>query len=368
MAELLEVRGVRKSFKNRVVLDGVSFSLGEGEIGLLLGANGSGKTTTLKIVAGLINPEEGEILIGGRVVLRKTGERNQEIIVPPWDRNIAYIPSDSILFDHLSVYDNIALGLKKKGLRGRELDERVREAIEILELENYMRARPRELSQGLRQRTAIARALALGSRLLLMDEPFSNIDPETRLRVRIEIKTLLRKLKITTLIASNYVEDALVFKEKILVLEKGVISYQGPFSEESCRSSIFLSKALGYNVLPVRGFRRIDDNMIAVTDLGDLVVRGVVDPDSSCFIIIPPKAVEIWRDKKNAANVIRCEDVEEGVTPLGRVLYCYTGGMVLALSSDYDMIRSLNEIMIFIPPERIEIKCSNPESNRDLQK
>lgn len=195
-----------------------------GEIVVVRGPNGSGKTTLLKTVAGLYTPLRGLIEIGGVVVFRRCcGE--PYVNVPPEKRRVGYLPQNLVLFPHMSVYENIAYPLRALGLDKREVSERVSRLVRFVGLEGLEERMPHQLSYGQMQRVALARALAAGPRILLLDEPFSNIDQESRRELRRELIDLIRRTGVATLIVSHDPGDT-ESADRVLYLREGVLSIQ----------------------------------------------------------------------------------------------------------------------------------------------
>lgn len=318
-AGALTVRGLSKRFGRRKALSGVSLGLGRGQVGLLLGPNASGKTTLLKCIAGLLEPDEGEIYIGGEAVF------SRNINVPPELRDVGYVPSRPVLFEHLTVWENVALGARRKrGLRGAELDERVRWALGLLSVEDYARARPRELSHGTRQRVAIAMAVAMEPRVLLMDEPLANVDPVLKPRLRLDIARLARELGIAVLMATNLAEDAVALGDVLYVLEGGELVYSGPLLHDAAISSRFLASSLGYGVIPAKVLGREGDGVLVETPAGLLVASAVRGKGEQCWAVIRPEGVEPAEDPAGRGT-IACEETAIVPTPLGLVSACRSG-------------------------------------------
>jgi len=199
-----------------------------GGITVLFGASGSGKTTILRCLAGLEIPDEGEIKFGGESWFQKSGKRKAEsgnIFAPPQKRRIGFVPQDYALFPHLSVVDNIGYGLKELPATERTL--RVAETLHWLGLEDLEMRRPRELSGGQQQRVALARAVVRRPKLLLLDEPLAALDTPTRLRLRGELRQLLRQLGIPTILVTHDRFEALALGDEVVVLHAGRNVQQG---------------------------------------------------------------------------------------------------------------------------------------------
>ena len=204
---------VVKRYSGLTVVKDVSLAIDEGEFVSLLGPSGCGKTTILRMVAGLIEPSGGTIRIGDRDVTQ----------LPPNKRNIGLVFQSYALFPHLTVYENVAFGLRRKGQGGSELDARVIEALAMVRLAGYGERYPRQLSGGQQQRVAMARAIAPRPNVLLFDEPLSNLDAKLRDEMQIELKRLQRELGITTLFVTHDQAEALSLSDRVCVMHDGVI-------------------------------------------------------------------------------------------------------------------------------------------------
>jgi len=202
-----------KSYGDADVVRDISLTIGEGEFVSLLGPSGCGKTTILRMVAGLVEPSRGRILIGADDVTR----------LPPNKRGLGLVFQSYALFPHLTVYENVAFGLRRRKVSGAELDTRVKEALAMVRLATFGERYPRQLSGGQQQRVAIARALAPHPRVLLFDEPLSNLDAQLRDEMQIELKRLQRGLGVTTLFVTHDQGEALSLSDRVGVMAKGVM-------------------------------------------------------------------------------------------------------------------------------------------------
>ncbi|WP_207480443.1 sn-glycerol-3-phosphate import ATP-binding protein UgpC [Arenibaculum pallidiluteum] len=246
MAEV-EIRNVRKTYPGGVeAIKGVDCSVGDGEFLVMLGPSGCGKSTLLRMVAGLEGITGGEVAIGGRVV---NG-------LEPKDRDIAMVFQNYALYPHMSVYENMAYGLKIRGMSKAEIEQRVRRAAEILELAALLERKPRQLSGGQRQRVAMGRAIVREPAVFLFDEPLSNLDAKLRTQMRIEIKRLQDRLGITSLYVTHDQVEAMTLADRIMVMNGGRAEQIGTPMEVYHRpASLFVAGFIGspaMNVLPAR--------------------------------------------------------------------------------------------------------------------
>ena len=216
MAQLILDR-VSKRFGHFDAVRDVSIEVAEGEFVVLLGPSGCGKTTTLRIIAGFVEPNVGTVSLGGRDVTR----------LPPWKRNTGLVFQSYALFPHLSVDQNVAFGLEMRGAKPDEIAPKVAEALRLVRLGHLGDRLPRQLSGGQQQRVALARALAFRPDILLLDEPLSNLDAKLRQEVRVEIRDLQRSLGITTVMVTHDQEEALTMADRLVVMSEGEVRQIG---------------------------------------------------------------------------------------------------------------------------------------------
>jgi putative spermidine/putrescine transport system ATP-binding protein len=216
MVELV-LRRLAKRYGDASVVAGIDLTVASGEFVSLLGPSGCGKTTVLRMVAGLITPTAGAVLIGGVDVTP----------LPPHRRRLGLVFQSYALFPHLSVFDNVAFGLRRQGLRGDELKRRAGETLDLVRLGHVAARLPRQLSGGQQQRVALARAVAPRPQILLLDEPLSNLDALLRDEMQIEIKRLQRELGITSLFVTHDQSEALSLSDRVCVLNNGAIQQVG---------------------------------------------------------------------------------------------------------------------------------------------
>ncbi len=216
MAEVT-VSGVEKRFGPVEVLKGVDVDIADGEMLVILGASGCGKTTLLRLIAGLETVTAGEIRIGGRVV-------ND---LEPKDRDIAMVFQNYALYPHMKVYDNMAYGLRNRGMAKDEIDRRVKESARILGLADFLDRKPRQLSGGQRQRVAMGRCIVREPAVFLFDEPLSNLDAALRGQMRVEIRQLQKRLATTGVFVTHDQVEAMTLADRILLMNRGRVEQIG---------------------------------------------------------------------------------------------------------------------------------------------
>jgi iron(III) transport system ATP-binding protein len=217
MARGVVIEQVSFAYGVTPVLDDVSLEVAKGEFFAFLGPSGSGKTTLLRLIAGFGTPTAGRILIGGRDVTR----------LPPWNRNVGMVFQNYALWPHMSVAKNVAFGLERRKLARSEIEQKVRDALELVDLAAFAERRPAQLSGGQQQRVALARTLAIEPDVLLLDEPLSNLDAKLRVEMRAELHALQRKLGITAIYVTHDQEEANAIADRIAVLDQGRIQQIG---------------------------------------------------------------------------------------------------------------------------------------------
>ncbi len=211
--------GVTKRFDSRAAVDRMSLNIESGEMMALLGPSGCGKTTTLRLIAGLDKPDEGEILIGG-----ECAAINRRNIIPPHRRGIGFVFQDLALWPHLTTEGNLNFVLASAGMRRRERKERIAETLSMVRAESFARRYPAQLSGGERQRVAIARALVGRPRLLLLDEPMSNLDTGLGEQLLVELKSLQHRLQITTVYITHDRREAEALNARIVLMKEGRVA------------------------------------------------------------------------------------------------------------------------------------------------
>ncbi len=209
----VKLTNIIKRFGNVEVIKNLSLHIKDGEFLVLVGGSGCGKSTTLRLIAGLESANEGTLMIGDKDVTN----------VPPKGRDIAMVFQNYALYPHMTVYDNIAFGLKLRKINKSVIDKKVREAAEMLDITPYLKRKPKELSGGQRQRVALGRAIVRDAEVFLMDEPLSNLDAKLRMQTRTEIKRLQKKLGITTVYVTHDQVEAMTMGDRIAVMKGGEI-------------------------------------------------------------------------------------------------------------------------------------------------
>jgi sn-glycerol 3-phosphate transport system ATP-binding protein len=284
----VSLKDVRKAYGSLEVIHGVSAEIADGEFVVIVGPSGCGKSTLLRMVAGLERITSGEVAIGGRVV-------NE---LEPKDRDIAMVFQNYALYPHMSVYENMSYGLRIKGFSREDIETRVRRAAGILELEPFLKRKPRELSGGQRQRVAMGRAIVREPAVFLFDEPLSNLDAKLRVQMRAELQALHRRLGTTSLYVTHDQVEAMTLAHRMIVMNAGRAEQVGsPLQVYARPATAFVAGFIGsppMNLVPrdgkLLGVRpeelepcaESEANLTAQVDLveqlgADILVHGRVD-------------------------------------------------------------------------------------------
>lgn len=236
--DLINLKDICVSYDGKTnILENLNLKVKKGELVSLLGPSGCGKTTTLRVVAGFIEPTGGSFFL----------EEKDYTKIPVHNRNFGLVFQSYALFPHLTVEENVAFGLKMKKLSKSEINKKVSEMLEVVDMTHLAKRYPKELSGGQRQRVAIARALVINPSLLLLDEPLSNLDAKLRLKMRVEIRKLQQKLGITTLFVTHDQEECFSISDRVAVLNNGVIEqYDTPENIYSNPATEFVARFVGF--------------------------------------------------------------------------------------------------------------------------
>lgn len=281
----VKIAALRKSFNTLEVLQGIDIDISDGQFVVLVGPSGCGKSTLLRLLAGLDKVSGGEIIIGGDVV--------NDLL--PAERDIAMVFQSYALYPHMTVGENMAFSLKLKKMPKAEINERVNNAAELLELGHLLNRLPKELSGGQRQRVAMGRAIVRNPRVFLFDEPLSNLDAKLRVQMRAEIKALHQRLRTTSVYVTHDQVEAMTMGDKIVLMNKGRIEQQGaPLELYDYPKTKFVAEFIGSPSMNI--------------------LRGVVTADSGGEIVcVMADGTKLPLTKKHAAHV--GHTVDYGIRP-----------------------------------------------------
>jgi sn-glycerol 3-phosphate transport system ATP-binding protein len=342
------ISNVRKVYPGNVeAVKGVSIEIPDGGFCVLVGPSGCGKSTLLRMVAGLETISSGEVTIGGRVV-------NE---VEPSDRDIAMVFQNYALYPHMSVYDNMAYGLRNRGTPKAEIDQRVREAARILAIEPFLERRPRALSGGQRQRVAMGRAIVRKPQVFLFDEPLSNLDAKLRVQMRVEIKKLQRQLGVTAIYVTHDQVEAMTLSDKLVVMNGGRIEQMGPPQEVYRRpASKFVATFIGSPPMNILKGSMVSAGMVEIGG-AKLTVSGMETipvPGTAVEIGLRPEDLDVVPAAQANGLTIAVEFLEElGATQL---FYGRIGGETLVVQAETGAIATdVTTLTLAIPADKIHV-------------
>ncbi len=301
MSELRVQNLVKRYDSSSVAVNGVSFEVDSGSFVVLLGPSGCGKTTTLRCIAGLEYPDSGDIFIGGKRVNDMAAR----------DRDIAMVFQNYALYPHMTVYENIAFPLKMRGVPGEEIDKMVRETASLVNIEQYLSRRPRQLSGGEQQRAALGRAIVRKPKVFLMDEPLSNLDAKLRLQMRTELKRLQKEIGVTTIYVTHDQSEAMAMADRIAVMNNGkLLQYNTPFNIYNKPATTFVAGFIGSPPMNMAKAIAVEQDSTVIIDatefkyklpqqLADSVRNHLVGKE--VYLGVRPEDLEVAAAKQNGA-------------------------------------------------------------------
>jgi len=301
----VELEKVGKRYGEQWVVRDIDLHIQRGEFFTLLGPSGCGKTTLLRMIAGFVEPDAGLVRLDGQVV-------NQ---VPPWRREIGMVFQSYALWPHLTVFENVAFGLRERKVPRAEINQRVTSALEQVELQGTEARRPSQLSGGQQQRVALARTLVIQPRVLLLDEPLSNLDAKLRIEMRLELLKLQRDLGLTTIYVTHDQEEALAMSTQIAVIDRGRVVQQGkPREIYEQPADDFVAAFFGQsNLLPAK-IDRVHDESVVVTVDGGMELTLVLSATAKTVAIgdavmlsVRPEAMELANAGEPLSNARRIQ-------------------------------------------------------------
>lgn len=294
---IVQLKNLVKDYEDVRAVDHVSLDIVEGEFITFLGSSGCGKTTTLRMISGFEEPNEGDILIGGKSVLDMF----------PHERDVNTVFQSYALFPHMNIYDNIAFGLKMKKMPKDQIRQRVMDALDMVQLQGFENRKPNQMSGGQKQRVAIARALVNRPKVLLLDEPLGALDMKLRKQMQVELKHLQKRLGLTFIYVTHDQEEALTMSDRIAVMNHGRIDQIGTAEEiyEKPRTK-FVADFIGEtNMFEGKVLRQIDVNHFMVDLYGHEVPiesSEVAAGDHICITIRPERlSINVHEDMNHAA-------------------------------------------------------------------
>ncbi len=333
----VQIQGLTKTYGAFRAVSDMTLDVREGEFLIFLGPSGCGKTTTLRMLAGFIEPDTGSMHLGSREITHE----------PPHRRNIGLVFQNYALFPHLSIFENVAFGLRRRKVAEPELKSRVQHALELVDLAHLMDRLPKQLSGGQQQRVAIARAIAIRPDMLLLDEPLSNLDARLRLQVRDELRSLQKTLGITTIMVTHDQEEAMSVGDRLVLMRSGVIEQIGNAEQLYKQpANRFVADFIGRaNFLA----GQVTDNGSFTTD-GGVRFHAAQSSKTATEVLIRPEALRLSKAPLPSAQNSQTVLIKKHVFLGGMVeidLVLTDGQHLTAVASP----RELNEADIDLVPE-----------------
>lgn len=328
------VKKLTKRYGETVAVKDLSLEIEDGEFMVLVGPSGCGKTTLLNCIAGLLRVEEGEIWIGEKLVVSP----KQGVFVAPQRREVAMVFQDYAVYPHMSVFGNIAFPLEIRKVDKKEIRKRVEEVARLLEIEELLNRKPRALSGGQRQRVAIARALVRNPQVLLMDEPFANLDAKLRVRARVEVKRLQRELGITTVFVTHDQIEAMTMGDRIAVMNAGHIEQVGsPTTLYEAPRNLFVAGFIGTPPMNMWPAKLTDKEGKYLADLGFFALElpeevAEASPGKELMVGVRPEHIVIHREPRERSFEAKVVHIE----PIGKEsnVYLEADGKPVVVTTD----------------------------------
>jgi iron(III) transport system ATP-binding protein len=348
----IHVEGLVKQFGEQRALNDVGFGVEDGELFTLLGPSGCGKSTTLMSIAGFQQPEEGHISVGDETFF----DASRRVAVAAEQRNLGIVFQSYAVWPHMTVFENLAFPLKVRRLKRAAISTRVREVLELVEMTPYEKRYPHQLSGGQQQRVALARALVYSPSVLLLDEPFSNLDAKLRERARAWVKELQHRLGLTTIFVTHDQDEALSMSDRVAVMNAGEVQQIGTPEEVYRRpANRFVAEFVGrVNLIHgVVASARDGSAVVEVTDTEHrLTVAGADGASGDVTVAVRPEAVSILRSDDTSVNGTNTWDASvETVAFLGDHYEYEVSAGRLALTVQSSRRVEGDRIKIHIPPD-----------------
>lgn len=339
----LHLDNVTKKFDRVIAVDHVTLDIQRGSFATLLGPSGCGKTTLLRMIAGFYEPDEGGIYVDDKRVDK----------MPPHKRGTAMVFQDYALWPHMTVYDNIAYGLRMQKLKKQEIELRVQDTMKLVEMAPDMLARrPSQLSGGQQQRVAVARALITQPKVLLLDEPLSNLDAKVRQRLRVEIRRLQKRIGITTVYVTHDQEEALSMSDVVVVMKDGQVQQVGKPEEIYHQpGNVFVADFLGVSNL-LRGTVTAGGKSVLVAG-AHVAYDGA--PESNVTVVFKADEAQITADAVQRDDVVAFEGQLDEAFFIGTVYRYYVN-----VNGEMILVDSPNKVegpkvRVLVPKEKVQV-------------
>ena len=345
---------VTKRFDDTTAVDDLNLEIGDGEFLVLVGPSGCGKSTALRMLAGLEEISAGQIRIGDRVVNR----------VAPAERDVAMVFQSYALYPHMTVYDNLAFGLRNQKMPKPEIDQRVKRAADILGLDEFLKRKPKQLSGGQRQRVALGRAIVREPAAFLMDEPLSNLDAKLRVQTRAEILKLQSQLGTTTIYVTHDQVEAMTMGDRIAVMSRGLLQQVGtPQELYTNPTNVFVAGFIGSPAMNLVPVQPASDNGRAVlrqdgfvVEMPERLMGAVGSGDNGLIVGFRPEHVHIA--EADATDVVRIPAVVDVVEYLGdeQFVHLHAGDVLLVAKLSVEQrAKEGEDVALALPPDKLHL-------------
>jgi len=327
--ERIRLTGIRKSYGKEVAVHDLDLTVEPGEFLTILGPSGCGKTTLLRAIAGLEEPDDGEIFLGDRMVF----SRRRGVLVPPERRGLGLIFQSYALWPHMTVERNIALALKQKGLSRSDVEDRIAATLDMVQMTALRLRYPSELSGGQQQRVAVARMIALRPSILLMDEPLSNLDAKLRLEMRAELKRLHRELESTTVYVTHDQVEALTLSDRIIVMDGGRVMQEGaPYDIYHHPKNLSVAEFIGDPRINLMTGTLVRKNGTLLLDCGDMALPVEPAPPAKSGKLIAsvrPESIKVSTTQRDDWLAVQLDFIQP--TGASTILQVHAGNSRLTL-------------------------------------
>ena len=352
----LVLKNITKRFGDFTAVNNFNLDVADGEMIALLGGSGCGKTTTLRMIAGFTAPTEGSIFVDGKEMGK----------IPPYKRNVGIFFQNYALFPHMTVFENVAFGLKLQKLPKAEIEQRVSEILSLVKLFGLEKRYPRELSGGQQQRVALARALVTRPSILLLDEPLSNLDAKLRVEMQVEIKRIQKELGITTIIVTHDHEEAVSLADRVIVMNAGQILQVGsPYEIFDKPNSEFIADFMGFSTF-IKGTMggEARDGKRPVTCSGKTIMVTAeaaegIEPGAPVTLATRSEHMELVSE--TGENVVEGQmqaATYKGHTTRLEVKGCFDE-VIYPAANEYIELEADKPVLVYLPAERLCVYKTN---------
>lgn len=348
----VRLQNVRKRFGKTIAVDGVNLEIRKGELFGIIGPSGCGKTTTLRLIAGLEYPDEGKIYFGDKDVT----------YAKPYERNAAMVFQNYALWPHMTVFENVAYGLKIRKVPEAEIRRKVKEVLELTKLNGLESRYPTQLSGGQQQRVALARALVVEPEVLLLDEPLSNLDAKLRIEMRSELRNIIKSTGITAIYVTHDQEEAMSICDRIGIMNSGRLIQIGEPKELYFNpATFFVANFMGKSNVMEGSVASVNPTLIKINDIALKVDKKLAEMylGKTVYVVVRPEKVKVLKDREKvnlAENVFEGRVIGRSFIGSHYILYVSIGDVTLTAYEEADEeLRNEDRVLLFIDPRSVLI-------------